>query len=188
MPPLEPNEKILHTARKHWFLLAGETFLLLVLAVLPGLLLFAPHLVPSEIVDALQALINLQGSFALIVLFLWTLFLLMLWIAFFMFWTDYYLDVWFVTNLRVIATEQRGLFNRRISTFRLDMIQDATVEVPGILATMLRFGTVKVSTASDYSFIFKGVARPYVLKERIMTEHQRAQKEKQEVWVRQSHQ
>lgn len=184
MPPLEHNEKILYTARKHWFILAGETFLLLVLAVVPGLLLFAPHLVPSEILDALQTLINIPGSFTLIVLFAWTLFLLILWIAFFMFWTDYYLDVWFVTNSRVIAMEQRGLFHRNISTFRLDMIQDATVEVPGILATMLRFGTVKVSTASDYSFTFKGVARPYELKECIMAEHQRARKEKQEVYIR----
>lgn len=184
MPPLEHNEKILYTARKHWLIFAGETALLGILAVLPGLFLFAPHLLPAELVDALRTLVNLQSSFVLIVLLLWTLLLLLLWLVFFMLWTDYYLDAWFVTNLRVIAIEQRGLFNRRISTFRLDMIQDVTVEVPGILATALHFGTVKVSTASDYSFTFKGVARPYALKERIMEGHHQAQREKQEIHMR----
>ncbi len=184
MPPLESNEEILYTARKHWFILASETVFICILAVLPGLLLFAPELVPVQLLTTFNELVHFQGSFILSVLFLWTLELLVLCIAFFLLWTDYYLDVWFVTNIRVIAIEQRGLFNRNISTFRLDMIQDATVKVPGILATILRFGTVEVNTASEESFTFGGAACPYELKEKIMEEHHRVQGEKQEVYVR----
>ena len=184
MPPLEQNEKILYTARKHWFILAGETIFIAMLAVLPGLLLFTPYVFPSEFVNTIREFFAFEGSFLLVTFFLWSLLLLCLWIAFFMFWTDYYLDVWFVTNLRVIAMEQRGLFDRSISTFRHDMIQDATVEVPGLLATLLKFGTVEVSTASDYSFIFKGAARPHALKDCIMAEHHRVQRERQGVYVK----
>ena len=188
MPPLESNEKILHTARKHWFLLAGEIVLLCVLALLPGLLLFTPDLLPDELFSTLKELVHLQGNITLLILFLWALELLALCIAFFILWTDYYLDVWFVTNLRIIAVEQHGLFNRSISTFRLDMIQDATVKVPGILATFLRFGAVEVSTASNGSFQFKGAANPNLLKERIIEECHRAQREKQEVHIRRNSQ
>lgn len=184
MPPLEDNEQILYTARKHWFLLAGESFFIAILALLPGLFLFAPHLLPSELVATIKELVHFEGSFILSVLFLWVLELLVLCVAFFLFWTDYYLDVWFVTNLRVIAIEQQGLFNRSISTFRLDMIQDATVKVPGLLATILRFGTVELSTASTESFRFTGAAHPNLLKERIMAEHTRVQSEKQEVYIK----
>lgn len=174
----------MYTARKHWFIFVGQAFFLFLLAAFPGLLLLVPELMPVELLSTLKELIHFQGSFILLVLFLWTLLLLGLYIVFFLLWTDYYLDVWLVTNLRIIAVEQRGLFNRSLSTFRLDMIQDATVKVPGILATFLRFGAVEIRTASNDSFMFKGAAEPNRLKERIMEEHHRVQKEKQEVYIK----
>ncbi len=184
MPPLEESERILYTTRKHWFVLAGEIIVLLFLAVLPSVLLFAPYLVPAEILLFLRESIHLQGSFLFSVLFLWSLELLTLWIFFVLFWTDYYFDVWFVTNFRVIAIDQKGMFNRSISAFRLDMVQDATVDVPGVLATLIGFGTVRVQTASDESFKFHGAKAPNALKEKIMEEHHRIQGEKQEVSIK----
>ncbi|MDO8620064.1 MAG: PH domain-containing protein [bacterium] len=184
MPPLENNEQILYTARKHWFILAGESVVLVVLAIIPSIFLFAPYLIPRELLQVISETVHLQGNFFLIVLFLWSLLLIILWIIFTLLWTDYYLDVWFVTNFRIIAIEQIGLFNRKISTFRLDMIQDATVKVPGVLSTLIGFGTVEVSTASNGSFRMKGVANPNTLKEKIMEEHHRIQGEKQEVSIK----
>ncbi len=184
MPPLEDQEEILYTTRKHWFVFVGQAFFIFVLALLPSLLLFAPELLPTQLLTTFNDLVHFQGNFNLSVFFLWTLELLVLCIVFFLLWTDYYLDAWIVTNLRVIAIEQRGLFDRNISTFRLDMIQDATVKVPGVLATILRFGTVEVNTASEESFVFRGSARPYELKERIMEEHHRARGKKQEVSIK----
>ena len=184
MPPLEENEKGPYTARKHWFILAGEAVFIGILAVLPGLLLFAPHLLPAEVLATIKEMLHFEGSSLLSICFFWSLELLLLCIFFFLFWTDYYLDVWFITDIRVIAIEQRGLFNRSTSTFRLDMIQDATVKVPGILATILGFGTVSVRTASEDSFTFRGVAYPNRLKERIMSEHSRVQEGKQEASIK----
>ncbi len=184
MPPLEDGEEILHTARKHWFILVGPVVFLCFLGIFPGLFLFVPHVLPAELLAVWNSTIPLEGSYTFSVLFLWTLELLILWIALFLFWTDYYLDVWFVTNQRIIAIEQEGMFNRVVSTFRLDMIQDASVNVPGMLATFFRFGTVSVSTASSGAFKFSGAANPIRLKEKIMEEHHRVQTEKQEVWVK----
>ena len=184
MPPLENNEEMLYTARKHWFVLLGETVFLCLFALLPIVFFVAPHFFPAELSRTLESNLQFQGDPILAVIFLWALELLALWVTFFLLWTDYYLDVWFITNHRVIAIGQHGLFNRHISTFRLDMIQDATVKVPGILATFLRFGTVEISTASDGKFAFRGVANPNQLKEKIMEEHHRVQLEKQEVFIK----
>lgn len=173
MPPLETGETILYTARRHWFILAGEVVFLVLLAVLPGLFLFAPHLIPADMLSVVKELVHFQGSFTLSLLFLWSLELLVLWTIFMLFWTDYYLDVWLITNHRVIDIEQRGLFSRRISAFRFDQIQDVTAEVPGVLATLIDFGTVKIRTASEETFDFRGVARPNLIKGKIMSEHHR---------------
>lgn len=173
MPPLETGETILYTVRKHWFILAGEIAFLVLLAAAPGLFLFAPYLIPAELVSFLKDFVHFEGSFSLLIVFLWFLLLLLLWIVFMVFWTDYYLDVWLITNHRVIDIEQKGLFSRSVSTFRFDQIQDVTAEVPGVLATLIDFGTVKIRTASNETFDFRGVARPNFVKEKIMSEHHR---------------
>ena len=173
MPPLETGETILYTARRHWFILAGEITFLVLLAAAPGFLLFAPHLIPAELVSFFREFVHFEESFSLLLLFLWSLLLLLLWIVFMVFWTDYYLDVWLITNHRVIDIEQKGLFSRSVSTFRFDQIQDVTAEVPGVLATLIDFGTVKIRTASNETFDFRGVTRPNFVKEEIMSEHHR---------------
>lgn len=173
MPPFETGENVIYTARKHWFILAGEIGFLVLTAAVPGLLLFAPYLIPSEVFSFFTNFIQFGGNFTLLVLFLWSLELLLLWIVFMVFWTDYYLDVWLVTNHRVIDIEQKGLFSRSVSSFRFDQIQDVTAEVPGVLATLIDFGTVKIRTASNETFDFRGVARPNFVKETIIAEHHR---------------
>lgn len=67
-------------------------------------------------------------------------------------WVDYWLDMWIITNERIIDIEQKGLFRHEISEFGLDKIQDVTVESPGLLATFLRYGKISVHTAGDQSF------------------------------------
>lgn len=173
MPPLEANESVLYTARKHWFIFASGAVFLLVFAVLPGLLLFAPQLISAELVVEIRHFLRFDGNFTLLIFFFWSLELFMLWLIFMVMWTDYYLDVWLITNHRVIDIEQRGLFIRRVSTFRFDQIQDITAEVPGVLATFIDFGTVKIRTASNETFDFRGVAHPNLVKEKVMTEHHR---------------
>lgn len=165
----ETNEEILYTARKHWFIFVSETVFIYILALVPAVLLVVPEVFRLFLFDALR----FTGSGVALFLLFWSVWLLLLWVILAMFWTDYYLDVWYVTNYRIIDVEQRGLFNRSLSSFRFDQIQDVTVDVSGLLATFVDFGTIKIRTASEETFKFKDVSHPNFLKETIMSEHHR---------------
>ncbi|TSC57871.1 MAG: Uncharacterized protein Greene041679_228, partial [Parcubacteria group bacterium Greene0416_79] len=116
MMMLEENETLLHTARKHWLIFAVEILFAVVCAVAPLLFFLMPEGFRQEISQALR----FEGDLTDLFLFLWSLWLLLLWTITALFWTDYYLDVLLVTIHRVIDIEQRGMFNRRVSTFRYD--------------------------------------------------------------------
>ena len=55
-----------------------------------------------------------------------------------------------LTDQRVIAVEQIGLFSQSVAEFELSRIQDVIVDVSGILSTMMNFGTIKISTAGEH--------------------------------------
>lgn len=77
----------------------------------------------------------------------YSLWLLILWTFFFIEWTDYYLDIWIITNKRIIDVEQKGFFHREVTSFNYNQIQDITVETHGLLETFLKFGTLHIQTA-----------------------------------------
>lgn len=85
-----------------------------------------------------------------------------------LFWTDHYLDLWIITNERIMDVEQHGLFRRETSEFSLDKIQDITVEVPGMTATFFKYGNLIIQTAGERSFAIKGVPNIYEIKRIIM--------------------
>ena len=89
-------------------------------------------------------------------------------------WTDYYLDVWMVTDKRVIDIEQKGFFHRQTSVFRIERIQDVTVETHGIVATLLNFGDIHVQTAGEgQEFIMRGIANPKYVRRVILRQQDR---------------
>jgi uncharacterized membrane protein YdbT with pleckstrin-like domain len=95
--------------------------------------------------------------------------LIFIWMALFGVWTNYYLDVWTVTNKRLITVDQRGLFHRDTGSFRLERLQDINVNVRGILATLLKFGDLEAETASsDKNFVARGIPDPQGLKALIL--------------------
>lgn len=156
----------MHEVRKHWFVFFAHGFFLALAAILPPLLIesfvrFVP--IPGYIPEATPA----------ILLFIYGLWLLALWIAFFVQWTNYYLDVWHVTQKRIIDVEQKRLFHREISTIRFDKIQDITVEVSGLLATFLDIGDIRVQTASENSkdFFMKSASRPEQIRRIVFAQH-----------------
>ena len=166
---LEENEKILYTARKHWFIFSTETIFIYILAVAPAVLMILPEGLRLSLFNFL----HFSGNVGALFFALWSAWLLSLWVTFAMLWTDYYLDVWYVTNYRIIDVEQRGLFSRSMSSFRFDQIQDVTISVSGLLATIIDFGTIEIRTASEETFKFKDVSHPNLLKETITSEHHR---------------
>ncbi|PIS42146.1 MAG: hypothetical protein COT24_05000 [Candidatus Kerfeldbacteria bacterium CG08_land_8_20_14_0_20_40_16] len=102
---------------------------------------------------------------------------LFIWLFFFNHWIDYYLDVWIVTNQRILNIEQEGLFSRTISELNLEMVQDATSEVKGKVATVLNFGNVYVQTAGEEKrFVFEEIPAPRQVASKIIELHQSAVK------------
>jgi len=82
---------------------------------------------------------------------------------------DFYLDVWIVTNDRIVDIEQFGLFSRTISELDLFHIQDVTTDVHGFFATIFRYGNVSVKTASsNVDIVFRNVPNPNKIREHLV--------------------
>lgn len=175
---LEPNETIILESRRHWFILALRLLPLLPFVFIPFLALALVDTAP------LQGLVQMNAntpSFAIFILFSWLLFV---WIAGFIIWTDYFLDILVVTNKRIINVEQKALFSREIASLRLDKIQDITIDISGILATFLLFGNIRIQTAGEQEeFLMHYIQNPEALKSVILREHDRVLEELREVRI-----
>jgi len=137
---LDPKEKVLLQMRRHWFILVGPTAFFIVLLLLPSLFLnFAPYFLPAFDRPSLQLVIDF--GIAVYLASVLTYMLLQ--------WLSYYLDVWIITDQRIVDVQQNGLFHRTVSEITMDRIQDVTVEVPGFIPTMLDFGTIRIQTAGE---------------------------------------
>jgi hypothetical protein len=166
MIQMDNNERVEIVVRKHWFILFRDSIGVAVLFFIP--LLIYQYFAGAEIglyfiqdiyFDPKPSLLVFAGS-------AWGI---IMWAKLFAIWTDYYLDVWLITSKRVIDIEQKGFFHREVSTFRIERIQDITVEVKGIIATLFNFGNIHVQTAGEsQEFIIKGIPRPKEVKEVIL--------------------
>lgn len=157
---LDSDEVVLKVVRKHWFILFSQVFLFSVAAITPIIFMFV--LVSGEFIQAIPIPEGVLGPTAAFFSAAW---FLVMWMMIFSAWTDYYLDIWTITNRRVVAIDQRGLFHRSISSFRLERLQDLNVHINGIIATALNFGTLEAETASgDENFVIHGVPKPRDIK------------------------
>lgn len=153
---LEKGEEIFFEVRKHWYVFFWYVVVFILLVVLPLIIYFAAlALMPIYIRDQILDYFFLE-------LFLYLIWFLFAWLALFLNWTNYYLDVWYITEKRIIDIEQKGIFHREVSNLRFDKIQDITVEVRGVVATFLKFGDLRLQTASENSkdFTMKNASRP----------------------------
>jgi len=148
-PNQKPNEYVLMFLRRHWIVVLKIIAIFVCLAAIP--IFF--FIVIFNYTDFLLSETNLALGTLLVSAYY--LFVILYGFANFI---DYFLDVWIVTNQRVINIEQRGLFARVISEKELGRMQDITSEVKGFWATMLDYGDVHIQTAAEHErFIFKQV-------------------------------
>lgn len=149
----ESDEIILNQSRKHWFVFLVEVFGIII-AIFAPLILFS-------IATILPIHFSAEGSALVLFLFLYIVWFFIMWNILFIIWTDYYLDILIVTNKRILDIEQKGIFNREISTLRLSKIQDVTTEVSGFIATFFNFGDVHIQTAGQQrEFIVRNIYKP----------------------------
>lgn len=153
------EERIIRIVRKHWFVLLSDLFVLVFFIGLPSILIFgAEKLVTAGIIAVSGSTIYAGGFF----LFAW---LAIVWMIAWNIWTDYYLDVLIITDKRIFDIDQKGLFRRTSSSFRIDRIQNITVEIKGIIQTILDFGTLRLETAGEREdFVATFIKNPYEIK------------------------
>lgn len=161
MIDFDHDEKIIFEVRKHWIVFWAEAFTLALIALAP---LGLASLFTAEYWNGAFSYTGMMSLFV----FVYALWLLLCWTIVFVLWTNYYLDVWIITNKKVLNVEQHGLFKREVVVLHLDKIQDITYMVDGFVATTLNFGNIKVTTAGrEAEFVFKGVPHPALVQAKI---------------------
>ncbi|MDD3531558.1 MAG: PH domain-containing protein [Candidatus Pacebacteria bacterium] len=161
---LEPGEHVVLEARKHWILFLGEllpyAILILLPFALPKLLAVTPQTAPYASFLDYHSVLGRAGLGVWILVW-WT----SAWGAF----TRYFLNVWVLTNLRIVDIKQRRYFSREVSSLFLTRVQDVTTEVTGIVPSLLGLGDIKVQTAAeDVEFVMKGIPRPEQMRDIIL--------------------
>lgn len=161
LPNQRPGEKTQLILRRHWII---PFHLLLVLALLYAIPAVGAWYFWDELLRLLER--PVVGTLILLVV---STYALGAWLFSFMEFTDYYLDVWVVTNERVLSIEQKGLFTRVASELHLAAVQDVTSEVSGMAQTLMGFGTIQVQTAGENTrFTFKDIPHPEEVREQIV--------------------
>lgn len=159
-PGQHENEKIELVLRKHLIVLLLPFIYLFSMLLLPILfyLIFAPAVFPAF----------LEPPYDNLFVLLTIIYYGFIWIAVFTVWLDYYLDIWIITNERLLDIEQIGYFNRVVSELDLKKIQDITSQVHGMLPTMFGFGSIKIQTAAEEKrFMLKSIPHPVTVRRKI---------------------
>jgi len=153
LPNQQTGEHGIELLRRHWF-----TFFLVLLGY--AFLMILPIPIILLLGESLSGILAGNATRALLWVLLSTYYLAVITFLFHSF-LDFYLDVWVVTNERILAIEQKGLFSRVIAEQKLFRVQDVTSEVHGFFSTILKYGNLYIQTAGQAQrFIFKDIPRP----------------------------
>lgn len=158
---LEAGEDILVVVRKHWFVLASELAGVVVVALLPIILLN----IFLGVSGAYGVLTVDTSTYTPQITFLTTVWLLFSVFSGFVVWTHYFLDLWIVTDRRIISVEQIHFFNRNVAIFRLERLQDIEFTIKGLIQTFFNYGTISAQTAGhmEANFTSTGMPNPDIL-------------------------
>ncbi len=159
----KPYEKIEYLLHRHAFTFVPKAFLFLAMMAMPvGLYFLLENIYPE--------LLNSEKIFPLAVLAASSYYLSIYLFAYAQF-VEFYLDMWVVTNDRIIDIRQKGLFARTVSEMDLYRIQDTTASIKGFFPTMFNYGNLQVRTAATgdtNDIIFYNIPDPNELRESLI--------------------
>lgn len=153
----ESDETVILLIRRHPFFIIVRIIFFIILAILPAVLglFFYEKLLAWNFFNLFFFALNF-----------WFIFL---WLGVFYALTMYTLDVWIVTDRRIIDSTQNGFWNRTISELHINRIQDISVQTQGIIQTFFKFGDLQVQTAgAEEKFKFIQIPHPEHVKDEIM--------------------
>lgn len=169
-PGQRDGEEIRFILRRHKITLVPTVTIFFILTLLP--LAFYSLLVPYPF--SLLAQRPYSDIFFLSI----TIYYGFLWIIFFIEWLDYYLDIWIVTDERILDIQQKNLFHRVSAEIDLKRVQDISSTVNGFWQTFFQYGDIKLQTASEDNIIKPiAIPHPVVVRREIMELCKAAQEE-----------
>ncbi len=152
-----PGEKTILVARRHWLFLFLPLFIIAVFSLVPVLIYF------------FIAAKSWYHVFSSLYWFLVSAYYLALWCLFFYNIMIYALNIFVLTNKRVIKKEQRGLFRHKEAELNLTHIEDVSTKVIGPIAELFRYGDLQIQTAATQGkFFFDRLPSPEKIKQAIL--------------------
>ncbi|PIR89118.1 MAG: hypothetical protein COU07_02720 [Candidatus Harrisonbacteria bacterium CG10_big_fil_rev_8_21_14_0_10_40_38] len=156
---LDNGEKIIYVCRRHWLIFLSVIFQI----ILPMIIIVIAPIFLNIFFG------EITGNYKMLIFMGAALIFEALWVVLFAVIMDYYLDIWLITNQRLVFIEVKGMFNRTVSSVSFENIQDVSTEVKGIIATLFGYGNVRIQSAGTTGlFVFKQVPLPYRVKDLII--------------------
>ena len=154
-------ETIVYKLRPHLIVTIPAIFALTLFIILPIFMYFFARTNTPQIFEnapLITALTLLISVYCLAIgLFSYTYFV------------NYYLDIFIVTNDRLLHIEQHGIFSRTISEVDLYKIQDVTSTVHGFFPSLLNYGSLLIQTAGAIDkFSIDNIPNPESLRRHIV--------------------
>lgn len=160
---LQRGEHIVLAVRKHWLVYVGGFIPYLVLAWIPDLAI--SWLTQASSAPWAAAFTYDNPWVRFIVGVYW----LFVWMAAMSDFMRYYLDIWIITNKRIIDVEQEDFFHREVSSLFLDHVEDVEVMQRGFFHTLFGFGTIFVQSAgAAEKTMMPGVPDPKHIRDTLM--------------------
>ncbi|MDD3145216.1 MAG: PH domain-containing protein [Candidatus Gracilibacteria bacterium] len=127
---LRPGEKVVMLVKRHWivYIILGIYLLLTII-----------------ITVTVYSLLGVNSITHLANIIIWLIFSLFLYIE----WLNHELDMYVVTNNRVIGIEQIAFLNRAVSECNLGQVQEVNSKTSGLFANILNYGTLSIQTAGN---------------------------------------
>lgn len=156
----KPYETVKILLYRHWVVLLLKFIFFIFMAVMPIVLYL--------LVGGYLAKVDAQGLYW----FMASIYYMVWWYGLFYAITMYLLDIWIVTDHRIIDSQQFGFFKRSVAELNLSKIQDITVAISGPLATFFDYGNLEIQTAgAENRFLFEQIPHPKAVKDMIMQAH-----------------
>lgn len=133
---LEPNEHLHMIIRKHWVIFMESVILTLVLV---GTCLGIYLVAEFAHVPSLFTLLSIIGIGMIGFQYI------------FIHWVNDELDVFIITNRRIITLDQINFLDRKLSQTTIDNVQEVNSSTSGLLGNIFEYGNLMIRTASDMS-------------------------------------
>ncbi len=150
------DEEVLVCLHQHWYTLFSKFLYAFLGALLPFILI------------AVFGKLIILYKLAKIIIFLCSAYYMIIWYLLAYTVTMYTMNIWIITNERIIDSTQNGFFNRTISDINLANVQDVSIKMEGAIPTFFNYGDIEVQSAGAVDhFSFDQIPNPQAIKELI---------------------